>query len=434
MDTTRTHQRRATRLSTIFAVTGIAVVTVLAMVQSVPRPWWLWLLLTGVYLALDFTAVEVNDRLKISSAVMVTFAAAVIFGPDSRILAVVVMSALAALHPRDLREGRWRVGAANLGVLVVSTTVAMLVFQPFLPSETPTASDLPLLAPGSVVAAVTFDWVGFRLVRFMTGRIFPGQELRPWSSLMPNHAALTLLAAFGALLGAAYHMSGSVVLALMGAIFVVGQLAFSSYARLREAHLATLSGFVKAIEALDRHTRGHTERVARFCEIAGTNLGLGPEDLERLRWAALIHDVGKVAVPGELLRSAEEPTGEVRSRMQRRMQVVDEMLAGVDFLSPIVRIVADYRSAEDRRPDRIEARILAVADDFDSMTATRSHRQAVTQTEAFSELRRNVDRYGCDAVEALIEAIESRGEIHGLPEAASAAEVDRLVRERSARA
>ena len=220
----------------------------------------------------------------------------------------------------------------------------------------------------------------------------------------------------------------------MAAIFFVGQLAFSSYARLREAHLATLSGFVKAIEALDRHTRGHTERVARFCELAGTRLGLAGEDLERLRWAALIHDVGKVAVPGELLRSAEDPTRQEQQRINRRMQVVDEMLASVDFLAPMVRIVADSRSVDERRPDRIEARVLAVADAFDSMTATRSYRRAVTQSEAFATLRSRVDRYGFDAVEALIEAIESRGEVYGLPEAASAAEIDRLVKERSSRA
>ena len=100
----------------------------------------------------------------------------------------------------------------------------------------------------------------------------------------------------------------------------------------------------------------------------------------------------------------------------------------------MVRIVADFRVAEHRRPDRIEARILAVADAFDSMTATRSHLNAVTQAEAFEELRGNADRYGPDAVAALIEAIVEGGEVYGLPDAASAAEIDRLVRERSVRA
>ena len=85
-------------------------------------------------------------------------------------------------------------------------------------------------------------------------------------------------------------------------VYLIGHLSLSSSAQLREAHEATLRGFVKALEAKDLYTRGHTERVAYFAQLTGQELCFSGTQLERLRWAALIHDVGKLAVPGELIR------------------------------------------------------------------------------------------------------------------------------------
>ena len=82
----------------------------------------------------------------------------------------------------------------------------------------------------------------------------------------------------------------------------------------------------------------------------------------------------------------------------------------------------------------VEARILAAAHVFDARTSTRSYRAAVTQSEAFAGLRNEIDRFGADVVEALIGAIEQRGEVHGSPDDQASAEVERLVRERAIRA
>jgi HD-GYP domain-containing protein (c-di-GMP phosphodiesterase class II) len=115
---------------------------------------------------------------------------------------------------------------------------------------------------------------------------------------------------------------------------------------------------------------------------------------------------------------------------------VEEVLARVDFLAPMVAIASAHHTVVegDGAQTPVEGRILAVADAFDAMTSTRSYRAAITQEDAFEQLRAQSDRYGREVVEALIEAIEESGEAYGSPDEESAAAVERLVRERAIRA
>ena len=431
-----TADRKNLVLAAAFATAGVAVLVVLFAFQSEPEPLWVWTLFAGSFVALEFSSVEVNDRLFVSSSIMVAFTAAVVFGRDSAALAVALMAAIAVLHPDDLRQRRWRQPAVNFGQLVISAAVGVAVFLPFLPEGSVTRGDLPLLAAGAALSAAVYDWVNFRLVRFIVRRLYPERTLRSWSKMLPNHVALAVLGGFGGLLGAAYVLVGPIILPLIGVTFLIGHTGFASYSRLREAHEDTIRGFVKAVEALDPYTRGHTERVAHFVRLTAERLAFDPEALERMRWASLIHDVGKVAVPAELLHKPGPLTDDEYHTMVRHMRVVEEVLGRVDFLRPMVGIATAHHALLDGQGKDvpIEGRILAAADAFDAMTSTRSYRAAVTQVTAFEQLRRRSDVYGIDVVEALIASIEATGEVYGSPDEESAAEVERLVRERAIRA
>lgn len=430
--------RRAERNGTILAATlallGALTLGTLFVVQADPQPLWLWATLAASYVSLQFWAVEVSDRLFISASMMVAFTAAVVFGRDSAVLAVALMAAIAVLHPDDLRGRRWRQPAVNFGQLVLSAAIGIAVFLPFLPARPVVAADLPRLAAGAALAAVVYDWVNFRMVRFIVRRLYPERSMHAWSKMLSTHAALAVLGAFGGILGAAYVLVGPVILPLIVVTFLVGQMGFHSYSQLRGAHEDTIRGFVKAVEALDPYTRGHTERVAQFARMTAERLGFGPERLERLRWASLIHDVGKVAVPADLLHATDVLDDAARRRMVRHMQVVEDVLAEVDFLSPAVRVAGGLHHLGLPAGVPIETRILGAADAFDAMTSSRSYRAAVTQATAFDQLRRRTDVYGRDVVEALIAAVVASGEIYGSPDEESAAAVERLVRERAIRA
>ena len=173
---------------------------------------------------------------------------------------------------------------------------------------------------------------------------------------------------------------------------------------------------IHALEAKDRYTSGHSERVAEYARYIGEELSFMPARLERLRFAALMHDIGKLVVPNQLLNKPGRLTPEEFAQVRIHEKVSVQMLSHIDFLRPIA--AASHSDNTHFDPDDldhpIEPYIVMIADAYDAMTSTRAYRKALPQEVAFQELR---DKAGLQfhpaCVEALIHAVEKRGEKHG---------------------
>jgi putative nucleotidyltransferase with HDIG domain len=175
------------------------------------------------------------------------------------------------------------------------------------------------------------------------------------------------------------------------------------------------------------YTRGHTERVAFFAQMIGEELKFSGTQLETVRWSALIHDLGKLAVPTELIRKRGRLNEEEYAEMQAHAQLVEEILAEVDFLQPMVRIASNHHSNFDGsgyggsehnegRSPGLEACIIAAADAFDAMTSARSYRMALSQQYAISELRRNSGaQFHPEVIDAFERALAKTGRRWGAP-------------------
>jgi putative nucleotidyltransferase with HDIG domain len=161
----------------------------------------------------------------------------------------------------------------------------------------------------------------------------------------------------------------------------------------------TIRALVLAIEAKDPYMRGHTERVTEYAIAVARVLKMPPQELEILRYAGELHDVGKISIPDFILGKPGKLTPAERAVIELHPVKGAEMLEPLEFLKPIIPIVRHHHERYDGLgyPDRLEkekipfmSRILACADAFDAMISDRPYRiRKLTVTEALSEIKDN---------------------------------------------
>jgi hypothetical protein len=155
---------------------------------------------------------------------------------------------------------------------------------------------------------------------------------------------------------------------------------------------------VAALDVHDRITRGHAERVRAYSASLGREIGLPPEDLDRLNWSALLHDIGKLNVDTEILNKPGRPTDEEWAQLRRHPlegELLAEGLRG--WLGPWADAIgyhhenwdgSGYPRGTAGEAIPLAGRIVAIADVYDVITSVRSYKQAAAPAEARAELVR----------------------------------------------
>ncbi len=155
---------------------------------------------------------------------------------------------------------------------------------------------------------------------------------------------------------------------------------------------------VAALDVHDRITRGHAERVRAYSASLGKELALPAEDLDRLNWAALLHDIGKLDVSAEILNKPGRPTDEEWEQLRVHP------LRGETLVAPLEHWLGEWAHAVGYHHERwdgkgyprgvagddipLAGRIVAIADVFDVITSSRSYKRAATAAEARAEIAR----------------------------------------------
>ncbi|HUG08297.1 MAG TPA: HD domain-containing phosphohydrolase [Acidimicrobiia bacterium] len=423
--------QRRLKIAVPYFALGIGALVVSAYVSDAPD-WRIWILFTGLFVLLELFTVEVNDRLFHSSSIMVVMTAGVIFAlqpESSAMFAMALMAGLGAFVPDDFKERRWFQPMANFGQLALSGAGAGLVLDLVVGSiGVPDVRDLFLIAGASIAASLVYTTVQTLAVRRAVQAVYPFDRLQPWSHLGTLLAGQFIMGLLGGLIGGAFLIADrDAILVLIVGVYAIGHMSLYAFSQLRVSHLSAIKGFVKTLEAKDMYTRGHTERVAYFAEMIGEEYGFNGTQIEVIKWAALIHDLGKLAVPTELIRKRGRLDDEEYAQMKQHAHLVEEILAEVDFLQPMVEIASGHHShydgngyggrghSEGETPS-LETCIVAVADAFDAMTSARSYRMALSQRYALSELRKNSGaQFHPEVVDAFERALDKSGKRWGAP-------------------
>jgi HD-GYP domain-containing protein (c-di-GMP phosphodiesterase class II) len=160
----------------------------------------------------------------------------------------------------------------------------------------------------------------------------------------------------------------------------------------------TISSLVLTLETRDPYTQGHTERVTKYALRIGAGMGLSPDDLNTLRYAAEIHDIGKISIPDFILNKPG-----TLNKLERRMIELHpvkgaQIIEPLDFLEKVIPIVRHHHERFDGTgyPDGLRgvriplmSRILACADSYDAMTSERPYKERLSLHEAIREIKRN---------------------------------------------
>lgn len=348
---------------------------------------------------------------------VITIAAIISDGPSAAVIATVA-SAVSLPTARTRSAIRHTFNAAQLAV---SAGVAALLYVRLGgPVGAPAHASFPaVLLPLALAAAAIYVCN----VGLVCGAIAVSQDRSPvdvwrdnYRGIGRNYVAFALL---GLLLGVLKTEIGwpSVIFLLMP--LLVARQAFQAAVKMQGAFDATVGSLIKAIEAKDPYTRGHAQRVSRLAEMTARAYGLPGEKCRAIRYAALMHDIGKLGVDSKVLKKPGKLTDEEYEHMKVHPVRGVEIVGDIDLLREVLDGVRHHHERMDGRgyPDGLVgeeiplfARLIMVSDAFDSMTSTRVYRKAKSNEEAFAELHRCVGtQFDPLALAALERAVAQHG-------------------------
>lgn len=162
-------------------------------------------------------------------------------------------------------------------------------------------------------------------------------------------------------------------------------------------YVRSIQSLIKALEAKDRYTRGHSQRVTLYSMAIATEMGMSPAHIEDLRRASILHDLGKIGVTETILNKPGTLTREEFNEVEKHPEVGTQILSPIPDFQKLLPAILHHHERFDGRgyPGRIAgteiplaSRIMAVADTYDAMTSTRAYRPSLSEDVSTAEILR----------------------------------------------
>ncbi len=390
--------RKVKRITKSFSISYALVVAagVAVLALSVGRPgapWHALVVWALLIAAVDLYPMSLPRGGYVSVAPAFDYAAIVAFGPAAAALIELIAQTLIRGAVRRTPLHRTIFNAAMFPLAVYIAGNVYLLAGGRVGSLNLPSAILPLFLCGAVYFGVNSAALSF-IVGLAEG-VSPWRVWRLNSTWAALH--LTVLLSLGGLMALVYLEAGIWGLFLFCIPLVFARHAFRMYVGTKRE----LYDFVKAmsdiIEEVDTYTREHSQRVAEYAVALARAMNVPEREVQSLEYAALVHDLGKVAWP---TREAVKKNGELSREERREMIGHPRTAANIMIRVKALRDASKIVRYHHERPDGkgyplglpghevpLSALILNVADAFDAMTSDRPYRQAMTHGEALTELR-----------------------------------------------
>jgi hypothetical protein len=355
------------------------------------------LVLQALFLACDSVKKPLAYRqTKWSPSSSATLAAVVLLGPMAA--ALVGATSLLSMR-RQLRLGERLFNSAMhaLSGLAAGEVYLLLGGRVGLPQphDFPWKLIMAFAAAAAVhvVANHALIWGIYRLNR--GGGMLKQEALE--SSLPLLLASDLGYASLGLIVASLWTVMGWFAAVLVLVPLFVARWAMSQFAEQQRAYSATMNALCQAVETKDYYTRGHGDRVSRGAVMIARQIRMSSDRADAIRFAGMLHDVGKLGVPTQVLQKTGALTEDEYAAIQLHPMRGLEIVREIGFLYEALNGIMHHHERIDGRgyPMGLAgheipefARVIAVADAFDSMTSTRSYREAKTIDQAIAELRR----------------------------------------------
>jgi HD-GYP domain-containing protein (c-di-GMP phosphodiesterase class II) len=247
---------------------------------------------------------------------------------------------------------------------------------------------------------------------------FWGVWLTSFRWAIPNYIATAPL---GVLIASVFVGMGIEGVVLLIIPLMVARHTFIMYIDMRNQYTSTIKALTKAIDAKDHYTHGHSERVAQYSVWIGQEMKLQEDFLEKLEYLALMHDIGKIGIPEQILNKPSRLSDEEFDLVRSHCAVGSEIISNIKYIGEHADIVRHHHERVDGRgyPDGLTgdkislgSKIVCVADAFDAMTSARVYSKPMSKGDAVNELLRCVDTQFCKTVvNAFVKVLQRKGEI-----------------------
>ncbi|MDX1429717.1 MAG: HD-GYP domain-containing protein [Rhodothermales bacterium] len=373
----------------------------------------------------DLFPARLRSGVTISVAAVVTLAGLLLGGVPVAVGSCIGTAALSLFRATDRRfvKAAFNSSQKAIAALVAGHIFEALSARPSVVESTSGELVAGITAPRSLlsllVTAAVYEGVGYLFVAGVVS-LDSGEKIRSVlrHGFMPAlleipYAALAVLASILVI------DVGPQSLLLMVVPTLVARTGLHAFQHVDEAYERLVRSFAKTIEIKDEYTKGHSERVSYLSDLVAGHLRLGYEDRRLVRYAAMLHDVGKIGVPLCVINKPGPLDDAEFDQMKQHPVIGENILRDIDFLLPVLDVVRHHHERLDGRgyPDGLSAedltqavRIVTAVDAFDAMTSTRSYRRSMSVSEAVDELHAGegtqFDRVVVAALEEIVRKIE----------------------------